>query len=107
MPTWLGTAMTVEGITALPLAAEARDGYQRTSFTMRTVRDLPGNVRGVTLTRRYRSTQVEVTSQTLDQPGLRHVLDSLHPLTEATLKKLTREKGNQPPAVLHARRATS
>ncbi|MFF2644943.1 hypothetical protein ACFVUB_34520 [Streptomyces niveus] len=59
---------------------------------MRTVRDLPGNVRGITLTRRYRSTQVEVTSQTLDEPGLRHVLDSLHPLTDTELKKLMREQ---------------
>ncbi|MFE9681396.1 hypothetical protein [Streptomyces sp. NPDC006285] len=59
---------------------------------MRTIRDLPGNVLGITLTRRYRSTQVEVTSQTLDEPGLRRVLDSLHPLTEAELKKLMKEK---------------
>ncbi|MGW7412731.1 hypothetical protein [Streptomyces sp. NPDC054863] len=59
---------------------------------MRTVRDIPGNVRVITLSRRHRNAQVEVTSQTLDEPGLRHVLDSLHPLTEAELKKLMREQ---------------
>ncbi|MFF0738996.1 hypothetical protein ACFYVL_01230 [Streptomyces sp. NPDC004111] len=55
---------------------------------MRTVRDLSGGVRGVTLSRRHRSTEIEVTSQTLGEPGLRRLLNTLHPLTEAELENL-------------------
>ncbi|KUN09325.1 hypothetical protein AQI95_05770 [Streptomyces yokosukanensis] len=56
---------------------------------MRTVRRLP---REVTLVRRYRNVEVEVTSQTLDESGLRHLLDTLHPLSDTELAELMREK---------------
>ncbi|KUH40397.1 MULTISPECIES: hypothetical protein [Streptomyces] len=59
---------------------------------MRTVRDLPGGTRAVTLTRRHRNAEAEVTSQTLDEAGLRRFLDSLHPLTDRELEELMREK---------------
>jgi hypothetical protein len=59
---------------------------------MRRVRDLPGGGRDVTLTRRDRNAEAEVTSQTLDEPGLRHLLDTLHPLSDTELEKLMREK---------------
>lgn len=59
---------------------------------MVTVRDFPGGARGVTLTRRHRNAEVGVTSQTLDEPGLRHLLNTLHPLSDTELGKLMREK---------------
>ncbi|WP_073952766.1 hypothetical protein [Streptomyces kebangsaanensis] len=59
---------------------------------MRTVRDFPGGGRAVTLTRRHRNAEAEVTSQTLDEPGLRHLLNTLHPLSDTELEKLMREK---------------
>ncbi|MFJ3224051.1 hypothetical protein ACIPJS_11845 [Streptomyces sp. NPDC086783] len=59
---------------------------------MRTVEEFPGGGRSVTLTRRYRNAQVEVTSQTLDEPGLRRLLNSLHSLSDQELEKLMREK---------------
>ncbi|MFJ8692313.1 hypothetical protein [Streptomyces roseolilacinus] len=59
---------------------------------MRTVRGLPGGGRAVTLTRRHREAEVEVTSQTLGEPGLRRLLATLHPLSDAELEELVREK---------------
>ncbi|WP_024761630.1 DUF5336 domain-containing protein [Streptomyces exfoliatus] len=59
---------------------------------MRTVRDFPGGGRDVTLTRRHRNAEAEVTSQTLDEPGLRHLLNTLHPLSDTELEELMREK---------------
>ncbi|MFC5674323.1 hypothetical protein [Streptomyces incanus] len=63
---------------------------------MRTVRDFPGGGRAVALTRRHRNAEVEVevevTSQTLDEPGLRRLLNTLHPLSNTELEKLMREK---------------
>lgn len=59
---------------------------------MLTVRDFPGGGRAITLTRRHRNAEAEVTSQTLDEPGLRHLLNSLHPLSDTELEKLIREK---------------
>jgi hypothetical protein len=64
---------------------------------MRAVRDLPGDDRSVTLVRRHRGAEVEVTSQTLDEPGLRRLLETLHPLPEAELEKLMKEKKIGPP----------
>ncbi|MET9593005.1 hypothetical protein ABZY45_18910 [Streptomyces sp. NPDC006516] len=58
---------------------------------MRTVRDLPGGGHGVTLTRRHPDAEFEVTSQTLDEAGLRRLLNSVHPLSDAELEKLMRE----------------
>ncbi|KUN18541.1 hypothetical protein AQJ11_34450 [Streptomyces corchorusii] len=59
---------------------------------MLTVRDFPGSGRAVTLIRRHQNAEVEVTSQTLDEAGLRLLLDTLHPLSGTELEKLIREK---------------
>ncbi|WP_221359235.1 hypothetical protein [Streptomyces beigongshangae] len=59
---------------------------------MRRIRDLPRGGRDVTLVRRYRNAEVEVVSQTLDEIGLRRLMDTLHPLTDTELEKLMREK---------------
>ncbi|MFF2148458.1 hypothetical protein [Kitasatospora sp. NPDC058190] len=49
-----------------------------------------GPSHAVTLTRRYRD--VEVTSQTLGEAGLRDVLNTLHPLSDTELGKLMQEQ---------------
>ncbi|MER5554639.1 hypothetical protein ABT001_23710 [Streptomyces sp. NPDC002793] len=59
---------------------------------MRTVRDLPGGSQEVTLTRRLPKAEAEVTSQTLDEAGLRRLLDTLRPLSDPELEELMREK---------------
>ncbi|MER5542343.1 hypothetical protein ACWDBD_31660 [Streptomyces sp. NPDC001118] len=59
---------------------------------MATVHDFPDGTREVTLTRRHRNAKVEVTSQTLDEPGLHHLLNTLHPLTDTELEGLMQEK---------------
>ncbi|MFH9087680.1 hypothetical protein [Streptomyces sp. NPDC017673] len=59
---------------------------------MLTVRDFPGSARAVTFIRRHQNVEVEVTSQTLDEPGLRLFLDTLHPLSDTELEKLIQEK---------------
>ncbi|MBH1934325.1 hypothetical protein I5Q34_08470 [Streptomyces sp. AV19] len=59
---------------------------------MLTVRGFPDGTRAVTLTRRLRNAEAEVTSQTLGEAGLRRLLDTLHPLSDAELEKLMREK---------------
>ncbi|MEU6922568.1 hypothetical protein [Streptomyces sp. NPDC046631] len=59
---------------------------------MRAVRDFPGGGRSVTLTRRHGNAEAEVTSQTLDEPGLRQLLSTLHPLTGTELERLMRDK---------------
>ncbi|MBZ4318836.1 hypothetical protein [Streptomyces huiliensis] len=63
-----------------------------THGVVRTVRELPGGTHAVTLTRRHRSAEAVVTSQTLDEPGLRRLLDTLHPLSDTELAELMREK---------------
>ncbi|MFI8434443.1 hypothetical protein ACIGJO_11940 [Streptomyces sp. NPDC079020] len=65
-------------------AVDAHDG-------MRVVRDFPGG-RTITLTRRQGNAEVEVTSPTLGEPGLRRFLDTLHPLSDAELEEWMREK---------------
>lgn len=57
-----------------------------------SVRRLPGGGREVALTRRLRNAEVEVTSQTVDEPGLRRLLNTLHPLSDTELEQLMREK---------------
>ncbi|MEV7322476.1 hypothetical protein [Streptomyces sp. NPDC093970] len=57
----------------------------------RTVERIPGGVRAVTLARRHGTTEVEVSSQTLGEAGLRRVLDTLHPLSDAELEELMRD----------------
>ncbi|MEU9145013.1 hypothetical protein [Streptomyces sp. NPDC048349] len=59
---------------------------------MRTVREFPGGGGTVTLTRRHGAAEAEVTSPTLDESGLRRLLDTLHPLSDAELEELMREK---------------
>ncbi|MFE0806354.1 hypothetical protein ACFW34_02550 [Streptomyces sp. NPDC058848] len=56
------------------------------------VHEIPGGTDGVTLTRRHHDTEVEVTSQSLDERGLRRLLDTLHPLSDAELQELMTEK---------------
>lgn len=59
---------------------------------IRMVRDIPGGDRSVTLTRRHGKAEAQVTSQTLDEPGLRRLLNTLHPLSDTELERLMREK---------------
>lgn len=59
---------------------------------MRTVDDLPGDARAVTLVRRQENVEFEVASQSVDEAGLRHLLDSLHPLSDAGLDGLMRDQ---------------
>ncbi|MEU3606422.1 hypothetical protein AB0E83_13345 [Streptomyces sp. NPDC035033] len=58
---------------------------------MTQIRAFPGG-RGVTLTRRHRNAEVSVTSETLPEPGLRRLLDTLHPLSDTELEQLMRDK---------------
>lgn len=59
---------------------------------MRIVRGLTGGSREVTLVRRLGNAEAQVTSQTLDEPGLRDLLRTLRPLSDTELEKLMREK---------------
>ncbi|MFJ2738265.1 hypothetical protein ACIO3O_01215 [Streptomyces sp. NPDC087440] len=59
---------------------------------MRTVRSFPGGERSVTLGRRHGGVEVEVSSQSLGEPGLRRLLDTLHPLSDVELERLMQEK---------------
>ncbi|OSZ57904.1 hypothetical protein OQI_24725 [Streptomyces pharetrae CZA14] len=56
------------------------------------VHDFPGGTREVTLIRRQRNAEVEVTSQSIDEPGLRRLLNTLHPLSDTELEELMRQK---------------
>ncbi|MFJ4980215.1 hypothetical protein ACIP6X_33620 [Streptomyces coeruleorubidus] len=59
---------------------------------MRMVRALPSGEYAVTLVRRHRKAEVEVTSQTLGEAGLRRLLNTLHPLSDEELEELLREE---------------
>ncbi|MET9684934.1 hypothetical protein [Streptomyces coeruleorubidus] len=59
---------------------------------MRMIRDLPDGQHAVTLVRRHGKAEVQVTSQTLGEPGLRRLLNTLHPLSDEELENLMREK---------------
>jgi hypothetical protein len=59
---------------------------------MRIVSDLPGGRSDIRLIRRHHGAEIEVASQILDEPGLRHLLDTLHPLSDDELEKMMREK---------------
>ncbi len=59
---------------------------------MRMIDSLPGGIRDITLIRRHRDAEVQVSSQSLDEPGLRRLLNTLHPLSDAELERLMREK---------------
>ncbi|WP_258565645.1 hypothetical protein, partial [Streptomyces sp. WELS2] len=56
------------------------------------VEAFPGGGHRITLTRRHGAVEAEISSQTLDEPALRHLLDTLHPLSDAELKGLMEEK---------------
>ncbi|MEV6057379.1 hypothetical protein [Streptomyces sp. NPDC052107] len=56
------------------------------------IRRLPGGTRDITLTRHHHDAEVEVTSQSLGEPALRHLLNTLHPLSNTELETLMREK---------------
>ncbi|WP_055525169.1 hypothetical protein [Streptomyces graminilatus] len=58
----------------------------------RTVRDFSAGNRVITLTRRHHNAEAEVTSKMLDEPALRHLLNTLHPLSDTELEQLMREK---------------
>ncbi|MFF2625437.1 hypothetical protein ACFVUN_06660 [Kitasatospora griseola] len=64
------------------------------SGEMLRVHALPGGGHDVTLVRRHRGVEVEVTGQSLDEAKLRRLLDTLHPLSdpELELETLIREK---------------
>ncbi|MFG2824002.1 hypothetical protein ACGFX4_31810 [Kitasatospora sp. NPDC048365] len=58
----------------------------------KVARDPSGSVQ-VTLTRRHRDVQVDVTTRTPDdEPWLRRLLDTLHPLSDGELKGLMRQE---------------
>ncbi|MGW4779928.1 hypothetical protein ACWEPA_25105 [Streptomyces filamentosus] len=58
---------------------------------MRTVTSFPGGS-GITLVRRRGDVEVTVTSGSLDETGLRRLLTTLHPLSDAELDELMRGK---------------
>ncbi|WP_018546536.1 hypothetical protein [Streptomyces sp. LaPpAH-108] len=58
---------------------------------LRTLTTFPGG-HTTTLTRRHKNAEIEVSSQTLDEAGLRSFLDSLHPLSDEEFETLMREK---------------
>ncbi|GAA4836489.1 hypothetical protein GCM10023235_09240 [Kitasatospora terrestris] len=58
----------------------------------KVARDPSGSVQ-VTLTRRHRDVQVDVTARTPDdEPRLRRLLDTLHPLSDGELEELVRQE---------------
>ncbi|MBB5793595.1 hypothetical protein AB0E64_20925 [Streptomyces caelestis] len=59
---------------------------------MRMVRAFPGGIRDITLARRHGTAEVTVSSQYLDEPVLRRLLNTLHPLSDTELERLMREK---------------
>jgi hypothetical protein len=59
---------------------------------MRMVSELPGGGRDISLVRRHHGGEVEVSSQFLDEAGLRRLLDTLHPLSDQELERMMREK---------------
>ncbi|MGW2637943.1 hypothetical protein [Streptomyces sp. NPDC001348] len=62
-----------------------------TDGEMVTVRRFAGAA-DITLTRRHRKVEIEVTSQTVDEQALRRLLSTLHPLSDTELGELMREK---------------
>ncbi|MFH9011990.1 hypothetical protein ACH4C6_11475 [Streptomyces sp. NPDC017943] len=64
--------------------ADAQGGIRR-------IRPIPGGRPEITLVRRYRGREAEVSSQTLGEPGLRRLLDTLRPLSDAELERLMRQ----------------
>ncbi|MCS0602235.1 hypothetical protein NX794_13610 [Streptomyces sp. LP11] len=57
-----------------------------------TIHDVGGGLREVTITRRHGKVEAEASSQTLGEPGLRRLLDTLHPVSDRELEGLMREK---------------
>ncbi|MEU7604805.1 hypothetical protein [Streptomyces sp. NPDC041003] len=81
------------GLTSMPRCPEPADEAVTCTVDghgeMRAVRDA---TRQITLTRRHGNEEVEVSSQTLDESGLRRILDTLHPLSDTELETLMRDK---------------
>ncbi|MDX2602606.1 hypothetical protein PV379_06045 [Streptomyces caniscabiei] len=59
---------------------------------IRVASALPGDGHHIRLIRGHRGAEVEVSSQSLDEPGLRHLLNTLHPLSDEELETMMREK---------------
>lgn len=59
---------------------------------MRMIQRLPGGIRDITLVRRHHDAEIQVQSQTLGEAGLRHLLSTLHPLSDEELETMMREK---------------
>ncbi|MGW1672345.1 hypothetical protein [Streptomyces sp. NPDC002324] len=59
---------------------------------IRVVSALPDDGHHIRLIREHRGAEVEVSSQSLDEPGLRHLLNTLHPLSDEELENMMREK---------------
>lgn len=59
---------------------------------MRVIHELPGGIRDISLIRRHGDAMAEVSSQTLDEAGLRRVLDTLHPLSDTELERMMRDE---------------
>jgi hypothetical protein len=59
---------------------------------MRVGQAFPGGGHRIALTRRHGTVEAEVAGQSLDEPALRRLLDTLHPLSDAELEGLMREK---------------
>jgi hypothetical protein len=59
---------------------------------IRVASALPHDGHHIRLIRGHRGAEVEVSSQSLDEPGLRHLLNTLHPLSDEELENMMREK---------------
>ncbi|MEV7415402.1 hypothetical protein [Streptomyces sp. NPDC089919] len=95
VPGYVGLVLrppTVPAPRCADLAAAGRSCTVGAHGELVLVTRLPGGVRDVTLIRRHGRAEAEVSSQSLDERGLRRLLDGLHPLTDAELGSLVREK---------------
>jgi hypothetical protein len=59
---------------------------------IRVASALPDDGHHIRLIRGHRGAEVEVSSQFLEERGLRHLLDTLHPLSDEELENMMREK---------------
>ncbi|ULR47976.1 hypothetical protein [Streptomyces deccanensis] len=59
---------------------------------IRVASALPHDGHHIRLIREHRGAEVEASSQSLDEPGLRHLLNTLHPLSDEELETMMREK---------------
>ena len=59
---------------------------------IRVASSLPHDGHHIRLIREHRGAEVEASSQSLAEPGLRHLLNTLHPLSDEELENMMREK---------------